>query len=96
MNILDKAKELIKKLNEQGVPLPMVRVNGAPTLTGTLVVLSFTTALLGQLGKLAHFFGNVDLANSNYLFGIALSAYLGRKMMGSKDSVTIEKDEDKK
>jgi len=93
MGILDKLKDVVQKMNSAGVPLPMVRVNGAPSLTATMVVMSFTTALIGQIGKMGKLLGDVDLVQANYLFAICLTAYLGRKMQGSKDNVTIEKDE---
>jgi len=95
MDIIGKVKELVQKMNEAGIPVPLVRLNGAPTITGTMVFLSFTTAWLGQLGKMAKILGPVDLTQANYLFGICLAAYLGRKMQGNKDNVTIDKDETK-
>ena len=98
MNFVDRIKQIIVKLNEQGVPLPMARVNGAPTLTGTMVIMSFTTCLLGQIGKVTKLLGEVDLTQANYLLLICLSAYLGRKMQGQGNGkdVTLDKDEDKK
>lgn len=80
-------------MNEAGVPLPMIRVDGKPTLTGTLVFLSFNTALLGQLGKMSKILGTVDLSQANTLFGICLAAYLGRRMQGNGKDITIEAKE---
>jgi hypothetical protein len=87
MNILsalnNKVKQVINSLNEAGVPIPLARINGAPTLTGSMVVISFTTCVIGQLGKISGFLGGVDLTQANYLLVICLSAYLGRKMQGN-------------
>jgi hypothetical protein len=96
MSIVDKAKDFINKMNAAGVPIPLIRLNGSPTLTGTMVVLSFTTALLGQLGKLSKVLGEVDLSQANYLLLICLSAYLGRKFQGNGKDVTVDKDESPK
>ena len=95
--IISKLKEWIKSMNEAGVPIPMIRVDGKPSLTATLVFLSFNTALLGQMGKFAKILGDVDLTQANYLFGICLAAYLGRKMQsnGTTKSLDMEaKDKD--
>lgn len=89
-NPFDAVKVLVQKMNESGVPLPMIRVNGAPTLTGTMAFISFNTALLGQVGKLAGFLGGIDLTQANYLFGICLAAYLGRRMTGNGTAKSVE------
>jgi hypothetical protein len=91
MSIIEKTKQWVIKANEYGIPLPLVRINNAPTITGTMVVISFNTALLGQIGKVTNILGEIDLTQSNYLFAICLSAYLGRKIIGNKDNTTIEK-----
>lgn len=88
--MLDKIKEFIKALNEAGVPLPMIRIDGKATFTGTMTFISFNTALLGQIGKVTNLLGQVDLTQANYLFLICLGAYLGRKIQGSKDKVEVE------
>lgn len=83
-------KNGVNKLNEYGVPLPLIRVDGKPTLTGTMVFLSFNNALLGQIGKLAGFLGGIDLTQANYLFGICLAAYLGRKMQSNGATKSLD------
>lgn len=93
--IIQKLKEFITNLNAKGVPLPMIRVDGKPTLTGTLVFLSFNTALLGQLGRISKILQGVDLSQANYLFLISLGAYLGRKFQGDGKGGSIDgKDKD--
>jgi hypothetical protein len=98
MNILhlgmSKLKDVITKLNEYGIPVPMIRADGKPSLTATMTFLSFNNALLGQVGKLAGLVGGVDLTQANYLFGICLAAYLGRRMTsdGSKKSLDIAEE----
>ena len=89
-------------MNDRGIPIPLLRINGKATFTGTMTAISFATALAGQFGKFAGFLGGVDLTQANYLFLICLGAYLGRKMQGGKDGgslgesiVTSESDSDK-
>jgi hypothetical protein len=91
----EKLKEFIQKLNKKGIPLPMVRdpKTGESSVTLTLVFISFNTALVGQVGKIAGILGGIDLTQANYLFLMCLGAYLGRKMQG--DSRNLEMDGDK-
>ena len=88
--LVAKLKELIQKMNAQGIPLPLFRINGVATLTGTMVVMSFTSALLGQIGKVTKLIGDVDLTQANYLVIITLGAYLGRRISGGKDNAALE------
>jgi hypothetical protein len=88
--IVSKLKDFINKLNAAGVPIPLIRLDGKATITGTMVFISFNTALLGQLGKIAGLLGGIDLTQANYLFGICLAAYLGRKMQGNGKDQTLE------
>lgn len=93
---MDWLKEAIKKMNEHGIPLPMIRVDGKPSITATFAFISFNTALFGQIGKLAKVLGTVDLDSANYLFFGCLAAYLGRRFSGSKNKTKIDtKDEEK-
>jgi len=91
-----KIKAFVNSLNQNGVPLPMVRdpSTGRASMTATLVFLSFNTALLGQMGKISKILGDVDLTQANYLFLCCLGAYLGRRMQSdpSKKTVDISKD----
>lgn len=87
---MEKIKELILKMNEFGIPLPMLRIDGKPSISATMMFLSFNTALLGQLGKLSGFLGGIDLTQANYLFGISASLYFSRKLTTKKDSIIVE------
>lgn len=86
-----KIIEFINSLNSRGIPIPLFRLNGNPTLTGTMTVISFLTALLGQIGRVTQLLGDVDLTQANYLFLICLGAYLGnKKLSGDGKTVTVE------
>ncbi len=87
-------KNFIKQMNEKGIPIPMIRVNGSPSITATFAFISFNTALFGQIGKVTSLVGNVDLDAANYLFFGCLFAYLGRRFTaGNKTIDTKEKEE---
>lgn len=94
--IIENLRSFVSTLNEKGIPIPMIRVDGKASLTATMAFLSFNNALLGQLGKIAGLAGGVDLTNSNYLFGICLAAYLGRKMQGNGVAKTVEVEAESK
>lgn len=92
--MVNKIKDLINKMNEKGIPLPMIRVDGKPSITATFAFISFNTALFGQIGKITSILGSVDIDAANYLFFGCLACYLGRRLTGGKDSYDI-KDKDK-
>lgn len=82
--LTEKVRNFINAMNERGIPLPMLRINGKATFTGTMTFIAFNTALLGQIGKVTKVIGEVDLTQANYLFLICLGAYLGRRMQRSE------------
>lgn len=94
---MEKLKAFFRRLNEAGIPLPMIRVDGKPSITATFAFISFNTALLGQIGKVTKLLGPVDLTSANYLFFGCLAAYLGRRMTGDGKKIEIaNKDESAK
>jgi len=86
---VEKIKELFRKMNEHGIALPMIRVDGKPSITATFAFISFNTALFGQIGKIANVFGAIDLDAANYLFFGCLFAYLGRRMTAEKGKIEV-------
>lgn len=86
----EKLKAFIQKMNEQGIPMPMIRVNKSPSITATFAFISFNTALFGQLGKVVDIVGVVDLNAANYLFFGCLAAYIGRRMSGDGKNIDIK------
>ena len=89
---VSKLKDFVNKLNQQGVPMPMLKdpKTGTGSITATLVFLSFNTALLGQLGKITNLLGSIDLTQANYLFLLSLGAYLGRRMQSNGAAKTVD------
>jgi hypothetical protein len=92
---VNKLKNIFKKMNQYGVPLPMIRVDNKPSITATFAFISFNTALLGQIGKVTKILGTVDLDAANYLFFGCLFAYLGRRMTADKGRIEFNEKEEK-
>ena len=85
-----KIKQFFEEMNRRGIPMPMIRVEGKPSITATFAFISFNTALLGQVGKVTNILGGVDLDSANYLFFGCLFAYLGRRMTADKGKIEAE------
>lgn len=99
--LLELWKNFVIKMNDQGIPLPMVRANGKASVTATLVVMSsflMGTAILIMIGtvltKLTGVF-TITEANETQLMNAfnaalqmhiaALGAYLGRGFQRGPD-----------
>ena len=93
--MIDKVKEFINKMNDKGIPVPMVRdpKTGKGSVTLTLVFISANIVLVALLNSFANVFKGVDTGNAITWFTICLGAYLGRKMQ--KDGNKIDMDGDK-
>ena len=94
--MFDKIKEFLDKANSKGIPVPMMRAEGKPSLTATFAFLSFNMSCLGHIGKVTKLIGAVDLQSANYLFFGCLAAYLGRRMTGDKTKIEINGKENEK
>lgn len=97
--------QFINKMNEQGIPIPMVRANGKASITATMVIISFllcvipTLLMIGTvLTKLAGVFTLNDVnqaqllnafSSSIQLLIASLGAYLGRGMQRGPDGKVI-------
>lgn len=95
----------VNKMNEQGIPIPMIRANGKATITGTMVVVSFFLCIVPTLmmiatvvAKLAGFF-ELTKANEDQLMNAfsasiqlliaSLGGYLGRGMQRGSDGKLV-------
>lgn len=89
---MEKLKALFRKMNDLGIPMPMLRdpKTGKASVTLTMMMLSFNTALLGQLGKVTKVLGDVDMTSAIVLFTTTAGLYLGRKMQSNGKETTIE------
>lgn len=94
-------KNLVNSMNEKGIPIPMVRVNGKASVTGTMVIVSFFLCTVPTLlmiatviAKLGGLF-EITKANEDQLMNAfssaiqlliaSLGGYLGRGMQRGSD-----------
>jgi threonine/homoserine/homoserine lactone efflux protein len=85
-------KDFIKKMNEKGIPVPLCRVNGAPSVSFTLVVISSLFVMLSLLNSFAAFFKGVDTQSAIYWAGMCYALYFGRKITGNGKEISISEE----
>lgn len=90
---MDKIKAFILQLNNYGIPLPFLRdpKTASPSVTLTMMIISFSVVLLGLAGKMAKVL-DIDLQQALYFFMICSGLYLGRKIANGSTSVESDKN----
>jgi len=87
-----KIKDFLNKLNQNGIPLPMLRdprtSQGSVTLT--MFWISFNIAIVTLAGKITNIIGDIDYSNVLWLLGLTGAMYLGRRYQTKADSVEVE------
>lgn len=89
-------KDQLVKMNEEGIPLPLIRDNHLDkgTLPGTMFVVSFTVAILLLIGKVTHLTGEIDYTNVLWLLGLTGSFWvteaLGRKVKFDAEAKSVD------
>ncbi len=99
--ILEWWKSVVNAANEKGIPIPIARINGKSSITGTMVVISFAMCVIPTIimtgtvvTKLTGVFTLNDanqaqlmnaFSSSIQLYIASLGAYLGRGMQRGKD-----------
>lgn len=94
--MLEKLKQLIIKLNEYGIPVPLLRdpKSKLPSITMTMMVVSFNFVLIGMIGKYARGL-DIDMSQAMYLFMTTSGLYLGRKLQNDTNKKTVTLDDGK-
>jgi H+/gluconate symporter-like permease len=98
-------KDLVNRMNEKGIPVPMARANGKPSITATMVMVSFAMCVVPVLlmigtvlTKLAGVFTLNDanqtqlmnaFSSAIQLYIASLGAYLGRGMQRGADGKVV-------
>ena len=88
--MIEKLKALIQKMNDMGVPLPMLRdpKTGKASVSLTMLFISFNVFLIGLIGKLSGFLGGIDLQQAFYWNVLNASLYFGRTLAVGNTKVT--------
>lgn len=77
--MLENIKSFIIKLNEFGVPLPLLRdpVKKQPSVSLTILFISFNMVLIGLIGKWSKYL-DIDVQQAIYWFMVSAGLYFGR------------------
>jgi hypothetical protein len=90
-DLIQKWKQFVDDMNDKGVPLPIIRVDGKASLSATLVWISFNTWMVSVVGKWAGALGGVDSNQCLQMFLACAGLYWGRKLTSNKDgTVSVE------
>lgn len=90
----EKLKNLLVKLNEKGIPIPLLMDRGKGSYTLTMFVISFNLTIILNLGKVTKLVGEVDFYEMLALTGMMGGFYLGRKYQADKKgNISIETSE---
>jgi hypothetical protein len=94
MDFLQKWKEFSVKMNEKGIPMPMIRdpKSGASSVSLTMMVISFNFCLIAMAGKWSKFFDGIDPSQAINLFMVCTGLYFGRKFQSDGKKATLEED----
>lgn len=80
--MLDKLKELIKELQDKGIPVIFLRdpITKLPSVSLSLLVISFVLSIFALINKFAKIVDGVDIENTLQLLIICASLYFGRSL----------------
>ncbi len=80
--MLEKIKQKIKDLQEQGVPLFFIKdpITKQPSVSLSLLLVSFGLSFFSLINKFAKIVQGVDIENSFQLLIICASLYFGRSL----------------
>ena len=87
---MEQLKAFYDNLCEKGIRVPLLRdvVKGTPSISFTMLVVSFCLNIFSLVNKLAGWFSNVDGASE--LLIICAGLYFGRSIAGKKASIKLD------
>jgi hypothetical protein len=79
---MERIKEFIKYLQENGVPIFFIKdpATKSPSVSLTMLVISFSLCVFSLINKAAKVFEGIDVDNSLELLIISSSLYFGRTL----------------
>lgn len=90
---MEKLKEIFRRMNEAGIPVPLFRKDGKPSVSFTLVVVSTFFVMMSLLNSFAGLFKGMDTQSTLYWAGMTYSLYFGRKVTGDGKNIKISNKE---
>jgi len=96
MNLKCLKNKLIE-LNEEGIPIPLLRdnVKNRGSVTLTMFVIAFNVAILALVGKVAKMADGIDYSSVLLLLTVTGSFYLGRSFNNDGKKVSVNGDDNK-
>lgn len=90
--MIEKMKELHKRMTELGIPVWFIRdpVKKQPSVSLTMMLISFTFYLFTMVNKFGKWFSDVDGAAQLLL--ITAGLYFGRSFSGGKGKASLTSD----
>jgi len=97
-DLVSKWKEFVEKMNDKGIPLPMVRdpqtLEGSVSLT--LVCMSSFLVVVGIVGKASGLIGGIDMNSAFNFFYASTTLYFGHSWVHKEPSATVVAKEEAK
>lgn len=79
--IVQKIRQFANWMHAKGIPLPLIRnTDGTPSVSLTMMIISFVFCLMGLLQKLNSTDLDVDMSQALTLLGITSTLYFGRRI----------------
>lgn len=94
MNLTEKFRETVNWAHDRGFPLPLARnTDGKPSVSLTMMILSFAFCLTGLLQKLNDGSLDIDMSQALTLFGLTSALYFSRRVSDKKKSDGAQESE---
>jgi hypothetical protein len=90
-NIPQSWKNFVSKMNEQGVPIPMVRYKSEGNPALTLVFVSAAIVVVGIVGKWSGRLGGIDMASAMQFFYASSTLFFGHSWVHKDAQGNIDK-----
>ena len=93
-NAFQKLKEFVEWMNQKGVPVPIAREKGRPSVSFSLLIVSALFVALSLIDPIVHL--GISFWESLAWFGTCATLYMNRTAKISKDGVEFSASEEKK
>jgi len=92
--MIEKLKLLFQKLNEKGIPIPLLTDPRTKigSVSLTMLVISFNIVLIGLVGKWSKYL-DIDLQQAIYWFMVCSGLYFGRAVSKNGNNTQLDNKE---
>ena len=84
---MEKINQIIKFINEKGIPLAFFRdpITQKPSVSLTMLIIAFVMSMFALINSFAKLFDGLDVDNTLQLLIICASLYFGRHLSKKMD-----------